>query len=570
MTDNLASNREKERLTKILQAALKGRSGNMELTFENRYFVIQAIPVNIRSDESVKIMFLSQDITELKKNRIKLKTAMNAANLIVSEYDFQSRTVASNKALCELLEINGIRALSEADIIDKLHPEDVAIRKKDLKNAVKTGKINHEVRFVLESGIKHLRITGKVMFGNGKKPVAAYGIIQDVTSDLELLYQVKASEERFRLIADSAPVTIWITDKDDRCTYINQTWLEYTGSDLEDCLNDGWLKYIHPEDQRRAMQTFMSASDNREPFELEYMVEDKDGNYGWFLNRAHPMFDKDGQFAGFVGSNVDITDQKKFSRELEKKVGERTEELELSNTELVRLNMNLEEYAYVASHDLQEPVRKIRMFNSMLMDNRESEKFVQKYGRKIESSAARMSELIKSVLEYGKLNQDTLRKETVNLDKVLEEIHSELELMTEEQNVTIEGKNLGKVSGARIHIYQLLSNLIRNGIKFNEEKPQIALASETVQGKNLKTEFPTAKNRTYRKLIVSDNGIGIPEDQLDNIFKPFKRLHSREQYSGTGIGLAVCKRIVGLHYGFIKVESEVGQGTAFTIYLPSE
>ena len=163
------------------------------------------------------------------------------------------------------------------------------------------------------------------MFDEDKAPQSAIATILDITEDKKLLYKISESEERFRRIADSAPVTIWITDGDDKCTYINQTWLEYTGSDLEDCLNDGWLKYIHPEDQRRAMQKFLDASEEREAFELEYMVQGKDGTYGWFLNRAHPRFDKDGNFDGFVGVNINITEQKEFSQELEKQVAERTE-----------------------------------------------------------------------------------------------------------------------------------------------------------------------------------------------------------------------------------------------------
>ncbi|MGB7396099.1 MAG: PAS domain S-box protein, partial [Pricia sp.] len=568
MPDIQPSRKEAERLRKLCQATLMGKSGEIEVLFDGRYYEIQTVPIVISEEDGIKILYLAQEITELRENQIKLESALEATNLIVFEYDFAKDRVTPNKTMNRLLGIRGNKALSQADIVAKVHPEDVKKRAKNMKKARKTGRIDHEVRLVLEDEIKHIRVLGRILFDDDKKPISSIATIQDITQDKELLHQVKASEERFKLIADSAPVTIWITDENDRCTYINQTWLEYTGSSLEDCLKNGWLEYIHPEDRRRAMQTFLTASDEREPFELEYMVQDKDGEYGWFLNRAHPMFDKDDKFVGFIGSNVDITEQKEFSKALEKKVAERTQDLEEANTELVKLNMNLEEYAYVASHDLQEPVRKIRMFSSKLLDARNSPDSVEKYGEKIESSAKRMSELIKSVLDYSRLTEDTLVTETVDLDEVLEEIRSELELMIKEHDVKIIGKDLGTVAGGRIHLFQLLSNLIRNSIKFCEQQPKITLTTSEIQGKKLQREFDSDNDKFYKKLTLTDNGIGIADKNLESIFKPFKRLHAKNQYSGTGIGLAICKRIVDLHRGFIKAESEEGEGTSFIIYLP--
>jgi PAS domain S-box-containing protein len=564
------SKKEAERLRKLCQATLKGKSGQIEVFYEDRYYVVQMAPITISEEEGTKILYLAQEITELRRNQMKLETALEATNLIVFECDFEKDRILPNKALRKFLEISGNKALSQADIVDKIHPEDVEKREKNMKKALETGRIDYEVRLQLEDEAKHIRVLGKIGFDEDKKPLRGIATLQDITHDKELLHQVKSSEERFKLIADSAPVSIWITDKNDQCTYINQAWLEYTGSSLEDCLNDGWFKYIHPEDQRRAMQTFLTASDEREPFELEYMVEDKDGNYGWFLNRAHPMFDKNDRFVGYIGSNVDITEQKEFSKALEKKVAERTEELEQANAELVKLNMNLEEYAYVASHDLQEPVRKIRMFNSMLLDNSDTAEAVEKYSRKIESSAERMTNLIKSVLDYSKLIDDSLTKETVDLDEVLQEIRNELELLVKEEKVKIIGENLGTVPGGRIHIFQLLSNLIRNAVKFNEQQPEIRITAAEIEGKSIKSEFPSTANRTYKKLTLSDNGIGIAENELKDIFKPFKRLNSKNEYSGTGIGLAICQRIIELHSGHIGVESEKGKGTIFFIYLPLE
>ncbi|HDZ15491.1 MAG TPA: PAS domain-containing sensor histidine kinase, partial [Pricia sp.] len=409
-----------------------------------------------------------------------------------------------------------------------------------------------------------------IQFDIDKFPQSAIATVLDITEDKQLLYKISESEERFRRIADSAPVTIWITDGDDKCTYINQTWLEYTGSDLEDCLNDGWLKYIHPEDRRRAMESFLVASEEREAFELEYMVQGKDGSYGWFLNRAHPRFDEDGTFDGFVGVNINITEQKEFSQELKKQVAERTDELEKSNEELVKLNMNLEEYAHVASHDLQEPVRKIRTFNSLLLDKKDDVETVAKYGEKIEKSAERMTNLIRNILDYSRLREGQSGLEFLDLDEILEELESDLELMIEENDVNISSGKLGTIYGVKIQIFQLFANLVRNSIKFNSNKPSISITASTIKGEKIEAGFNAEVETKYKKLTFVDNGIGFANDQRETIFKPFKRLHSRNEYSGTGIGLAICKRIVDFHQGFIDVKSEEGKGSEFSVYFPIE
>ncbi|HEA19550.1 MAG TPA: PAS domain-containing sensor histidine kinase [Pricia antarctica] len=535
-----------------------------------KYYEIQTVPLPLSDENEPKILYLSQDVTEDRKNRLMLDAALQAAKLVVFEYNFYNDLITGNDALRELFEFDTEKPIKLNDIDQKLHPEDKSKWKSILKKGIKTGEFHEEFRLQLKNGTKHIRVTGKIQFDIDKFPQSAIATVLDITEDKQLLYKISESEERFRRIADSAPVTIWITDGDDKCTYINQTWLEYTGSDLEDCLNDGWLKYIHPEDRRRAMESFLVASEEREAFELEYMVQGKDGSYGWFLNRAHPRFDEDGTFDGFVGVNINITEQKEFSQELKKQVAERTDELEKSNEELVKLNMNLEEYAHVASHDLQEPVRKIRTFNSLLLDKKDDVETVAKYGEKIEKSAERMTNLIRNILDYSRLREGQSGLEFLDLDEILEELESDLELMIEENDVNISSGKLGTIYGVKIQIFQLFANLVRNSIKFNSNKPSISITASTIKGEKIEAGFNAEVETKYKKLTFVDNGIGFANDQRETIFKPFKRLHSRNEYSGTGIGLAICKRIVDFHQGFIDVKSEEGKGSEFSVYFPIE
>ena len=569
MPDLNPSEAEVAKLRHLCERTFDGETGFLKFQYDNRYFVMQTVPLKLAEiNPHPQILFLSQEVTEEKRNELKLQSALEAARLFFFEYDFGEDTIHAKPPLRKLFEFDDTQIVRMKDIKDKIHPDDRAVWRKKIAEAKKTGKLWHEFRLRTLQGIKHVRINGKILYDAEKVAHSLVATLLDITKDTKLLYKVKESEERFRRIADSAPVTIWITNGNDKCTYVNQTWLEYTGSDLEDCLNDGWLKYIHPEDRRRTMEEFLEASEEREAFEMEYMVQSKDGSYGWFLNRAHPRFDDDGEFDGFVGVNIEITEQKEFTKALEKKVAERTEELEQSNEQLVQLNMNLEEYAYVASHDLQEPVRKIRTFNSLLFDKKDDGAAVVKYSEKIESSAERMTNLIRNILDYSSLNNMQYETEMVDLDQLLEELERDLELTIDENDAHVTAGNLGKVHGIRVQLFQLFSNLIRNSIKFNDNTPKITVDVEVIKGKKVPKKFKADENLDYKKLIFTDNGIGFDTAHTEDIFKPFKRLHSKMDYSGTGIGLAICKRIVDIHKGFIDVKSEKGKGSKFHVYLP--
>ena len=190
--------------------------------------------------------------------------------------------------------------------------------------------------------------------------------------------------------------------------------------------------------------------------------------------------------------------------------------------------------------------------------------------QKIENSAKRMNNLIRNILDYSRLRDGQTGLEFFDLDEILEELESDLELMIEENDVAITSTELGTVHGVRIQVFQLFANLVRNSIKFNTNKPKITINASAVEGSQIGGRFNANTQINYKKLTFTDNGIGFDTDQKEAIFKPFKRLHSKNEYSGTGIGLAICKRIVDLHQGFIDVKSQKGKGSEFLIYFPME
>lgn len=562
------SKKEAKRIEKLCRETLQGNSGSIEIKFNNRYYDIKTVLFKLPDSEEDKILYLAQEITSLRQNQIILETTLKASNLILFEYNFDSKEMVYDETLFKYLEINPKTTLSEVDFIKKIHPDDIHIRIDDMKKAKKTGQINHEIRLNLKRGITYLRIKGRVLFNENKKAKIGFATILDITQDKMLLQKVKQSEERFKKIAESAPMTIWITNKHKDLTYINKTWLDFTGSALEDNLGYGWINYIHEEDKEQVLKTFHDSFDNKKSYMFEYRIKKHDGTYEWFLNRGVPKYDMNNTFEGYLGSSSNIQNQIQFSAALEDKVSSRTREITKANNELVKLNMNLEEFAYMASHDLKEPLRKIRTFNSLVGDASIPEATKENYILRIEHAAKRMTDLIDNILEYSKIEQNSIKTKKVVLDKVYAEVISDLSIIISERNVQISSENLGSIKGLPIRIYQLLSNIIRNAIKFSENQTVITIMATDIKSEDLPKHMKLKFGQKYKRITIKDNGIGFDVKKKDYIFKPFKKLNSQTEYTGTGIGLAICKRIIDLHKGYIDVESELGKGSSFIIYLP--
>jgi PAS domain S-box-containing protein len=244
------------------------------------------------------------------------------------------------------------------------------------------------------------------------------------------------------------------------------------------------------------------------------------------------------------------------------------EQLQLANEELRKKNNELEQFAYVASHDLQEPLRKIQTFIELAKRSYADEPVAKRYMDKIEISAARMSSLIRDVLDYSRLGQPMETIETVDLNKVLENVILDFELLISQKNASIRQGALPVIEGHKLQLHQLFSNLISNALKFSNEKPIIQVASTPVNGQQVSLIPQLNAKSSYWQITVQDNGIGFEQHFADKIFTIFQRLNTREKFEGTGIGLALCKKIVENHSGHIAVNSVPGEGTTFTIYLP--
>ncbi len=279
----------------------------------------------------------------------------------------------------------------------------------------------------------------------------------------------------------------------------------------------------------------------------------------------------------FILTRINSLNAAKYRADLEMqnetlaaKVSERTQELTIYSDELSRSNRELEEFAFVASHDLQEPLRKIQAFSdrleSMFKDDL-GEKGLD-YINRMKNAAQRMSNLINDLLEFSRVTTRGKDFIDTDLNEVVHEVLDDLEIAIKESEATVNLDTLPHIQADPSQMLQLFLNILSNAVKFRRENvpPIITISYQRTE------EFSPAHNSdvAWEIITISDNGIGFSEEYLEKIFVPFQRLHGRSQYKGTGIGLSVCRRIVERHGGEITATSQVGEGASFTIKLPVE
>ena len=276
--------------------------------------------------------------------------------------------------------------------------------------------------------------------------------------------------------------------------------------------------------------------------------------------------------------NKNLESQRTREKELENAVAKRTQELnkaneslEEQNEVLLHMNKELESFTYVSSHDLQEPLRKIQTLANRILE-KESQNLTDNgrdYFARIQSAAERMQRLIQDLLAFSRVNTGEQHVESINLNKITDEVLTDLDEVIRQKHATIDIGDLGSATIIVFQFRQLMHNLISNALKFSIPgvSPHVVVESRMVKGNELPDKIGLP-DKTYCHLTVSDNGIGFDQKYSERIFGVFQQLHSREQYTGTGIGLAIVKKIVENNYGFITATGESGKGARFDMYFP--
>ncbi|HWA35143.1 MAG TPA: CheR family methyltransferase [Cyclobacteriaceae bacterium] len=394
--------------------------------------------------------------------------------------------------------------------------------------------------------------------------------IEDITEHRKAAKLVAEREAWFRTMANQAPVMIWVSGDDGSKTFFNETWINFTGAKISDEKAWDWKEQIHREDLAGYLKTFKNALARRELFRIEYRLKRADGSFRWVLEIARPTQTEDGKFNGFIGSCTEIHEKKVQHDVLEQMIIQRTSDLQKANTELHRSNSELKQFAYGASHDLQEPLRKILTFSERL---KKIENELPPSGNdlvnKIVDSSQRMRKLIDGLLEFSKADLKDQQFLNTNLSDILQAVISDFELIIAEKKVTINADALPSIEAIPIQMDQLLHNLLGNAIKFSKrDVPSVIniatkkLSKEEIAKHELDVSIP------HVGIAISDNGIDFEQEYAERIFGIFQRLNDKQEFPGTGIGLALCRKIVTTHQGKIFAESVPDGGSTFNIVLP--
>lgn len=358
---------------------------------------------------------------------------------------------------------------------------------------------------------------------------------------------LRNNEARFRTAAQATSDLIWTNNSSGQMTGEQSGWTGFTGQSDEEAQGYGWAEAVHPDDAQPTIDEWNRSVFAESPFAFEHRVRRFDGIYRLFSIKALPVRNEDGTIREWVGVHTDITDR-------------RAAEAEIANTNLLlrRSNADLEQFAYAASHDLQEPLRMVSIYSQMLKKkyqgklDAEADTFIQF----AVEGARQMDLLLRDLLAYSQATSEIVKDPVagVRADKALEKALANLVVAIEEGGAQVSYGDLPVVFMAEIHLVQLFQNLVGNAIKYrSEQSPHIQVSCRTEGSEWV--------------FLVQDNGIGIEEQYFGQVFGVFKRLHGKK-YPGTGIGLAICQRIVDRYGGRIWVQSKPGRGSQFLFSTP--
>ncbi|NUB90290.1 PAS domain S-box protein [Haloterrigena sp. SYSU A121-1] len=507
------------------------------------------------SGEPSQIIGATADITERKEAEAELKrttaeaeeqkrlyeTIVSSTPDLIYAFDLEYRFTFANDAVLEMWGQTRSEAIGKTLREIGYEPWHAEMHEREIDEVIETKEpVRGEVAFPhAERGRRvYEYIFAPVLDDDGEVEAIA-GTSRDVTERRRAEEKLQKNKERFRALVTASSDVVYRMSPDWNEMH------ELTGkaflADTDEPTSDWLDKYIHPDEQPRVTEAIDEAIQTKSTFELEHRVEQDDGSTGWTFSRAIPMLDEDDEIEEWIGMASDITERREYQRKLEES------------------NERLEQFAYAASHDLQEPLRMVTSY-LQLLENRYADAFDEDGEEFLEyavDGAERMREMIDALLEYSRIETRGDPFESVDLNGILEDVLADLQVQIAESGAEVTVEELPRLEGDVSQLRQLFQNLLDNAITYSgDEQPRVHV---------------DADRRGNEWLIsVEDDGIGIEPDDQERVFTVFDRLHSREEYDGTGIGLALCQRIVERHGGVIWVDSEPGEGSTFSFTLPAE
>jgi PAS domain S-box-containing protein len=467
--------------------------------------------------------------------------------------DLEGRFTFANRKSCELIGKPLQEIVGKTDF--DLFPSDLAA-----KHLEDDHKVLHR-RETLETVEEHFTARGEKLYLQSiKTPIYTAGKISgvqcvswDVTGYQAGLEALRESEERFRHLFEEAPVACHEIDTDGIVRRVNRAECALLGFEYSEIIGRPVWNFVAGDERIRSQEAVRKKLSGEQPlvvFSRDYFR--RDGTRLTLEIHEKLIHDASGAAVGTRSSLLDITERVQAQQKLARQA-----------QELARSNAELEQFAYVASHDLQEPLRKVQAFGDRLKTKCADALGEQglDYLARMQNAAGRMQLLINDLLTLSRIRTKPQPLTRVNLNAVARAVVSDLETRIEQLGANVEIGELPTLRADALQISQLLQNLIGNALKFHRPgEPPVVKVTSTV----------TQAEKRFCVLVVEDNGIGFQEKYLDKIFQVFQRLHGRNEYEGTGIGLAVCRQIAERHGGNITASSEPGKGAKFSVTLASE
>ena len=492
----------------------------------------------------------------LRENQERLRLALEASSTGTWDLSLKTRVLRGDSYMQPLLGLPaGAFSGSLEQMVSYIHPDDRAGFLRLLDRAIESRKdFSAQFRVLRADGAtRHLASRGRAFYEESGKPLRMTGVVIDITDAQEAAQALRESEERFRSMADAAPVLIWVGGAENQRTYFNRRWLEFTGSTFEQQIGKGWLNAVHPSDRAQVQRESGDLTPKHEPFTREYRLRRHDGEFRWVLETGVPRFTAEEKFIGVIGSAIDITDLKLAEAELERRVQERT-------AELAQTNHELESFTYSVSHDLRAPLRHIDGYAQILQEDYSEQLSpdASKYLARIRQGTKRMGQLVDDLLNLSRVSRGGITVADVNLSDLVEEVVDEMRLETGNRQIDWRIAPLPVVAGDPGLLKQVFTNLLANAVKYSRPR-QVAIIEVGI----------TANSDGQPTLYVRDNGVGFNMKFAHKLFGVFQRLHRPDEFEGTGVGLATVDRIIRKHGGRIWVEAELDKGATFYFTLGS-
>ncbi len=558
-------------VTGNLKNAVKSTKSNWSVEYrfrkaDNTYAHVLDKGVFVRDEEGRALRMAGgmQDITERKELQDLLDKATTLARIGSYEFDVENNhSIYWSHITKEIHEVETDYVFTLEKIKDFYKVEsDLETITKAFENAVEKGTpFDVEIPIITGKGKNRwIRMIGETEFVNGKC-ARVYGSVQDIDQRRKAEEALRISNKRYAIVAKASNDSIWDWDlENNRVERPDKTLENLLG--YEDVasfeVNTFWQSHVHADDWKKITEkmNMLFQDPNENYWEDEYRFLKPNGSYATVYDRGYVIRDKNGKAVRMIGASRDISKLKESEIQLKLL----NEQLEARAKELVTSNQELEQFAYVASHDLQEPLRMVTNFLTQI-EKKYNDILDEKgktYIHFAVDGAKRMRQMILDLLEFSRAGRNVDKPEDVDLSMLINDILNMHQKQLEETKAIVKVSKLPTLAVPRTAIRQVFQNLISNSLKYNQLKNGL-LPHVSICAKDFNTHW---------QFEIKDNGIGIESEYFEKIFVIFQRLHDNGAYSGTGIGLAITKKIIENLGGKIWIESEVGKGTSFFFTIP--